>query len=158
MTWRWAHFQQICIFTWTISLRKTVTGSPCFRYATLKQLFFAFTSLKSKNETTNISGPALPFQPHEGKCCSYFWPLGSMHLLLCFQNVLQGFKPGRVAVIHSLDFLWEKSEVGGVMIVNVILFNAYQLFMSCGELTVMLPAISALMGEKTAEPRQSKTR
>ncbi len=44
------------------------------------------------------------------------------------------------------------------MIVNVILFSAYQLFMSRGELTVMLPAISALMGENTAEPRQSKRR
>jgi len=73
------------------------------------KLFFRFTSPKSKNKRS-VSGPALPFQPHECKCCSCFWPLGSMHLFLRFQNVLQGFKLGGVAVIHSLDFLWEKAE------------------------------------------------
>jgi len=59
----------------------------------------------------------------------------------------------------ALIFCEKKSGgVSGVQVVKVILFNAYQPCMSSDKLTVMLPAISALMGEKTAEPRQSNRR
>lgn len=54
-----------------------------------------------------------PFQPHQCQRSPHFGPLSSVHLLLDFQNVLQGPKLGWVGIIDSFDFL--KGSIEGVI-------------------------------------------